>query len=404
LAQKSRVEGFYRDMKRPLKHVISTACLFGLALSTTSPADAAKRMPPIKASADNSVPACVTPGRLMSYLRDNNSRLADKFSGVATEYMRHGEALNLRWDYAFFQMIVETGFLKYTGDVKPHQNNFAGLGATGGGVRGESFSDVTGGVKAHLQHLKMYSGDYIEDPVAKRTRNIQDWKVLTKWQKRFSRPITFSDMGAKWAPGSGGYTRDIAAVAKRFFNGACNQPDPQPQLVALARGQDAKAAASKTRSPGEAKKAIEQNRLALGGKGLSAGSTTATASKTTADNANIKVLNGNAKAEMKVKETKVAGLSSAATGTSTTTSTKTAADTAQKCRVWTASYGGSKAVIIKAKNKSIVNYTVLKVNDGREKREADAYILAYAAGGSLVDEYSNPNSALEKAFQLCPEG
>ena len=73
-------------------------------------------------------------------------KLDPKFEVVATEYMRHGEALGLRWDYAFFQMLLETGYLKYTGDVKPEQNNFAGLGATGGGARGESFKDVSTGV------------------------------------------------------------------------------------------------------------------------------------------------------------------------------------------------------------------------------------------------------------------
>ena len=78
--------------------------------------------------------------------------------------MRHGEALGIRWDIAFFQMIFETGALRFGGDVRPCQNNFAGLGASGGGAHGESFGDVSTGVKAHLQHLLMYSGEHIDDP------------------------------------------------------------------------------------------------------------------------------------------------------------------------------------------------------------------------------------------------
>jgi hypothetical protein len=75
-----------------------------------------------------------------------------------------------------------------------------------------------------------------------------------------------------------------------------------------------------------------------------------------------------------------------------------------KCRVWTASYGGSKAIIIKALAEKTVNYTVLDVNEGTEKREADAYISAYAKGGESVGEFQSQSQALEKAFELCPEG
>jgi hypothetical protein len=52
----------------------------------------------------------------------------------------------------------------------------------------------------------------------------------------------------------------------------------------------------------------------------------------------------------------------------------------------------------------MTNYTVLDVNDGAEKREADAYIAAYAKGGATVGEFATSTQALEKAFQLCPEG
>jgi hypothetical protein len=75
-----------------------------------------------------------------------------------------------------------------------------------------------------------------------------------------------------------------------------------------------------------------------------------------------------------------------------------------QCRVWTASYGGNKAIIIKEMAEKTVNYTVLDVNEGTEKREADAYISAYAKGGEAVGEFQSQSQALEKAFELCPEG
>jgi hypothetical protein len=76
-----------------------------------------------------------------------------------------------------------------------------------------------------------------------------------------------------------------------------------------------------------------------------------------------------------------------------------------KCKVWTASYGGQRAVIIKANgNGGMQNYTVLDVTEANEKREVDAYIAAYAKGGEKVGSFPTQNKALSKAFELCPEG
>ena len=72
--------------------------------------------------------------------------------------------------------------------------------------------------------------------------------------------------------------------------------------------------------------------------------------------------------------------------------------------MWTASYGGQKALIIKSVVDKVVNYTVLDVNEGAEKREAEAFISAYAKEGAVAGEYGNQSQALDKAFELCPEG
>ena len=76
----------------------------------------------------------------------------------------------------------------------------------------------------------------------------------------------------------------------------------------------------------------------------------------------------------------------------------------QKCRVWTASYGGQKAMIIRSVIDQVVNFTVLDVNDGSEVREAQAFISAYAKNGKIAGEYPTQAQALDKAFELCPEG
>jgi hypothetical protein len=75
-----------------------------------------------------------------------------------------------------------------------------------------------------------------------------------------------------------------------------------------------------------------------------------------------------------------------------------------KCNVFTASYGGQKSVIIEAVTGESVNYTVLDVNEGSEARETEAYVAAYAKGSKSIGEFKNQTLALDKAFELCPEG
>ena len=217
-----------------MKGFLGASLSIALAASVVLPA-AAAGLPEVKVSNTNAVPACATPGRLMAYLRSRNPGMDDRFEGLATEYMRHGEVMGIRWDMAFFQMILETGSLRYDGDVRASQNNFAGLGAAGGGKRGEHFADISSGVKAHLQHLMMYAGDHIADPVAERTRKVQEWGVLTKWQNSITGPMTYSLVAQQWAPGSRGYTRDIAAISDQFYDSFCSQPDPRPEMVQEAR-------------------------------------------------------------------------------------------------------------------------------------------------------------------------
>jgi hypothetical protein len=54
-------------------------------------------------------------------------------------------------------MCVETGFLRFGGDIKPSQNNFAALGSIGGASESATFPSARIGVRAHIQHLKAYA-------------------------------------------------------------------------------------------------------------------------------------------------------------------------------------------------------------------------------------------------------
>jgi hypothetical protein len=454
-----------------------------MSLASMSLAANAAELPQIKMSAKNTVPECVTPGRLMGFLEARNKKLDEKFSTIAADYARVGDELQIRWDTAFFQMLLETGNLTFTGDVSPNQNNFAGLGATGKHEPGETFPDVATGVKAHLQHLLMYSGEKLDNPVAERTRKVQEWGVLTAWQKTIAGPMTYQHLAKKWAPGSKSYANDIENVQDAFFDGPCKSADPKPELTASLKAKDAaktplakvetktsiktadaapetkpdanaepdqKVASAETDDSTSvpapkvsgsdlAKRANDEARasgsyvrsnlgagmlaaLGWGGKAAAEPAATDATAAPAADTATaqpaVKILNA-AKPDA---ETAAAAITPPATepqakvqvaalgaGTKSAVVPSAAAKAAaqsssSKCKVWTASYGGARAVIIKANADAQDNYTVLDVNEGTEQREADAYIAAYAKGGLKVGEFTSSTQALDKAFELCPEG
>jgi hypothetical protein len=415
-----------------ISRLVVVALLSGAGAHPTFASD----LPAIKVSAQNKVAACATPGRLMAFVKNRNEKLDPRFDTIATEYMKHGEDIGLRWDVAFFQMVVETGSLKFGGDVKPAQNNFAGLGATGNGERGESFKDVSTGVRAHLEHLAMYSGEKLANPVAERTRKVQEWGVLTEWQKTIKGPMTFSQLAKKWAPPARKYAQEIESVLETFTDGACKSADPRPELIAAARAgrgsaqtvdvasaaaatgaakdqadaeQSAAAVApAKTVGTELAKRANDDarsegtaQRSSLGAGAVAKQAKGAKSSNTPVDTAVLPNTLNSAKPEVAEAGAEKGSVSKASV-TGAAKATKPTTSTAG-CNVFTASYGGGKAIIIKAVAGDSINYTVLDVNEGAEQREAEAYIQAYAPGGKTVGEFKTPTAALDKAFELCPE-
>ncbi|BBF91623.1 hypothetical protein BLTE_03080 [Blastochloris tepida] len=221
-------------------HTIATtlaAGVIGILALGDVPALAAT-LPPIKAASGNEVPACVTPTRLTAFLKSRHGDIDSRLETIAAHYEQHGRTLGIRWDYAFFQMIVETNWLRFhqasgrPGLVSPDQNNFAGIGATGRGHSGEAFSDVSTGVLAHLQHISMYAGEAVDNPVAVRTRLVQGWGEIPGWAHKLRRPVTYTDLTRKWSPHDRDYSDDIAAVADQFFGNFCevrfaeNEPAP----------------------------------------------------------------------------------------------------------------------------------------------------------------------------------
>ena len=110
----------------------------------------------------------VTVEQMVSYYKKSGKPYpaeALKAGGAATIeefcqiYYEECETEGIKAEVAFVQSMIETGFLQFGGSVKIEQFNFAGLGATGNGVSGNSFENVRIGIRAHVQHLKCYAND-----------------------------------------------------------------------------------------------------------------------------------------------------------------------------------------------------------------------------------------------------
>lgn len=95
--------------------------------------------------------------QLQLFLKTNHEGAITQFPDLPKLYREEAAIEGINHDIAFCQMCLETGFLRFGIDIKPQQNNFAGLGAVGGGAEGASFPSARIGVRAHIQHLKAYA-------------------------------------------------------------------------------------------------------------------------------------------------------------------------------------------------------------------------------------------------------
>jgi hypothetical protein len=95
---------------------------------------------------------------LIAFFTETNPRVDfERLHEIARAYLDEAGAEGINSDIAFCQMVHETDYLRFGGDARAWQNNFCGLGVTGGGRPGLSFSSVRIGVRAHIQHLKAYA-------------------------------------------------------------------------------------------------------------------------------------------------------------------------------------------------------------------------------------------------------
>ncbi len=108
--------------------------------------------------------------QLMMFLKANNENALTQFPDLPKLYREEAVIEGVNYDVAFSQACVETNFLRFGGDLKPSQNNFAGLGSVGGGSETATFPSARLGVRAHIQHLKAYASlePLVQEPISPR--------------------------------------------------------------------------------------------------------------------------------------------------------------------------------------------------------------------------------------------
>ncbi|MGJ5673776.1 MAG: hormogonium tapered terminus morphoprotein TftA [Nostochopsis sp.] len=148
--------------------------------------------------------------QLQIFLKNNNENALIQFPDIGKLYREEATIEGVNYDIAFCQMSIETGFLRFGGDIKPEQNNFAGLGTIGGGSEAASFESARIGVRAHIQHLKAYASlePLVQDVVDPRfrfvTRGIAP--LLGQLSGRWSADLNYGDK--------------IIAMLKRLYESA----------------------------------------------------------------------------------------------------------------------------------------------------------------------------------------
>ena len=155
-----------------------------------------------------------TQEQCVRYLLEHNPypNLAVTAEEIVAYYYEEGAREGIRPDVAFAQALKETGFFRYGGDVVPEQNNYCGLGTTGGGVKGEFFATPQMGVRAHIQHLLAYSSTRrpltpIIDPRYDVVRNAYGDRILSNWQ----------DLNGRWAVPGRYYGQEILSMFKAIL-------------------------------------------------------------------------------------------------------------------------------------------------------------------------------------------
>lgn len=95
---------------------------------------------------------------LLLFLKTHNPNIEVKYAeNVIAAILDESDAEGVNHDIAFIQMCQITNFLRFGGLLTKDMNNFGGIGAVSVDNPGEYFDSIQEGVRAQIQHLKVYA-------------------------------------------------------------------------------------------------------------------------------------------------------------------------------------------------------------------------------------------------------
>ncbi|HMM22663.1 MAG TPA: glucosaminidase domain-containing protein [Selenomonadales bacterium] len=155
-------------------------------------------------------PPEVSREQMVSFIRRHNPfpKINCSLEELVDMYYEEASHEGVRPDLALAQAIMETGYFRFGSDVLPQQNNFSGLGTTGGGVQGAFFETPRTGVRAHIQHLIAYSAT--RDPL----KPLVDprFHLVRALPYRSAQCSTWESLSGKWAVPGVGYGERIVKI------------------------------------------------------------------------------------------------------------------------------------------------------------------------------------------------
>ncbi|WP_158539849.1 glucosaminidase domain-containing protein [Gordonibacter sp. 28C] len=144
--------------------------------------------------------------------RHYSSKGAPSIEVFSQLVLEEATAEGVRAEVLFCQAMKETGWLQFGGSVKAEQCNFGGLGATSPTVGGASFENVRKGLRAQVQHLKLYAST---DPLVNDCIDPR-WDNVISAYGRGCAP-NLEDLNGKWAVPGDGYGESIYSMIQQML-------------------------------------------------------------------------------------------------------------------------------------------------------------------------------------------
>ena len=172
--------------------------------------------------------AVATVEQMTAYIKTKNPSVAQSVLDMLPYYISEGKAEGVRGDIAFAQSCLETGNFKFENTaVTLAQNNFCGMGVTSKGKIGNSFDTPQLGIRAQIQHLKVYAST----EALRNTCIDPRYRYVTKGSAKYVEWLGQKENpnGKGWATGKG-YGDKIIRILNALIGTTVTKPEDKKEV------------------------------------------------------------------------------------------------------------------------------------------------------------------------------